>query len=96
MGRLLQYCHPFENLKIWYKNLQKNISMKVFKKFASMFIPFPACKSPFILSFIYRIEYGTAYLTRPFSVKTTFVPCFIQVELGVTIEKIPAKGWNCK
>ena len=49
---------------------------------------------------IFTILYGTAYLTRHFSVKTTFVPCFIQLGLGVTIEKkaeiIPAKGWNCE
>ena len=43
---------------------------------------------------ILDILYGTAYLTRPFSVKTTFVPCFIQLGLGVTIEKRP-RGRRC-
>ena len=31
-----------------------------------------------------------AYLTEPFSVKTTFVHCLIQLGLGATIEKEPA------
>ena len=33
---------------------------------------------------------GRAYLTEPFSVKTTFVHCFIQLGLEATIEKEPA------
>ena len=40
-----------------------------------------------VIASLLTLRNGTAYLTRPFSVKTTFVPCFIQLGLGVTIEK---------
>ena len=35
------------------------------------------------------IIYGTAWLTRPFSLKTTFVHCFMQLGLGVIKDKRP-------
>ena len=36
------------------------------------------------------IMYGRAYLKEPFSVKTTFVLCFIQLGLEIEKEKEPA------
>ena len=45
----------------------------------------------FKYSLMYLYLYGTAYLTEPFSVKTTFDHCFMQLGLGVTIEKRPRR-----